>query len=741
MSRVDFFEDEEGGAFQRPEKPIWAIGLDDPGNDATILKWLNGEADFLSTKNRQRFEEIRRNLAWWKGIQEAYRERSQDSESSAKPRTYLGRFDAADTFDLVLNRVARLVKYKPAVSILPANDEHADKIAAKSTKQLLDFIWYQQQFEDVQLLEIATRAMTEGECFVLPTWNPDLGDLHPSYKKIQGKVEAGEEVPLLDENGKPELDEQNNPIMIKQEIRTGDVEHVIVSTLHARLHDTDSYAKCKYLMWHEEIPVEEARLRHPKQAAEIREGVGADILQIYDVTAGYRRPKKNHVLIWHLLYRRSKELPGGRYLTWTKDVLLENDELPYTLRDQPWERLTDDDFPDEVHGRSFISRVRPMVSGKRKLDNMILRNIFMVSHPKWMVPAGSVKLDSLGNDVTIAQFKGPMPPALVQANPTPAEVFNFRNTLATEVWKKAQIGDIARGSPPPNIKAFVALQFMSEQEQEMFNQLILKLNTFIKNVARKDLAVAGDYYEASDERMIRVQGRDNTWLNAFFDVAHLSKPYDIRIQNSSALPQSKGARTQAIMDLSQQFPGMIPQEQIVEILDLGQSDKFVSQATVSVRAAEAENEMIIEGKPVKPPEKFEDLVLHWKIHAKMIQDWGFKNQAPDKVRKAGLEHMNATEYLMVQRAEQLPPFQQILMSLPGFPLVYEMPDPNAPPPTPPGAPQGGAPGAGGPQDQSPAQLNQQEPIQGAEPGQDVAPPMPNVANQTQAAPIAPTQGS
>ena len=53
----------------------------------------------------------------------------------------------------------------------------------------------------------------------------------------------------------------------------------------------------------------------------------------------------------------------------------------------------------------------------------------------------------------------------------------------------------------------MALQFLSEQESERHNEDVLKFNEWIKQVARKTIAVAGDYYDPSDKRMIRVIGK------------------------------------------------------------------------------------------------------------------------------------------------------------------------------------------------------------------------------------------
>ena len=78
---------------------------------------------------------------------------------------------------------------------------------------------------------------------------------------------------------------------------------------------------------------------------------------------------------------------------------------------------------------------------------------------------------------------------LGQANPTPPELFKFRGELKEEFQQISGVFGVSRGEPPPGIKAGVALQFLNEQEQERFNEHILKWNDFIRRIAIKTISV------------------------------------------------------------------------------------------------------------------------------------------------------------------------------------------------------------------------------------------------------------
>ena len=144
-----------------------------------------------------------------------------------------------------------------------------------------------------------------------------------------------------------------------------------------------------------------------------------------------------------------------------------------------------------LHGVSFFEQIKGLTGTYNNLTNMLIRNAVMVSHPKWFVPAGSVALDRLGNDITIAQYKGPTPPSLAVPPSIPADLFKFRDALKEEFQQISGVFGVSRGEPPAGIKAGVALQFLSEQESERYNELVLKWNEVIRQGAEMTIAEIG----------------------------------------------------------------------------------------------------------------------------------------------------------------------------------------------------------------------------------------------------------
>jgi hypothetical protein len=668
MDQFYSFDDMDSQQYNKPARPLYELDLDDPKNDENILQWLKGERDYLAEDARDRVRVMRRNLALYKGIQYQELETRIDARDRAADRSqFLRKIVANHLYDLTKNRASRLVKFRPAVAILPTNDELEDKLAAKSCKMLLDHIWYENDFEGVLQTQLATYAQIMGEVYLFITWNEALGDLSPAYVEAKKTVKDGK-IPLLDQNGQQVQDPNGNPIFIDKPVRIGDVDYQITLATDVLLQKKKKWEEVDYCFTIETISTDALRARYPEKAAKIKD----QDAQIYDYEKMQLVSTRRECLLYTFWHRRTEQMDKGRKLVFTNEVLLENTEFPFSHRELPCVRFTDMDLPGELHGMSFYEQIKGLTGTYNNITNMLIRNIVMVSHPKWMVPAGSVALDRLGNDITIVQYKGPQAPVLASSQSVPSDVFAFRDKLKEEFQQISGVFGVSRGEPPPGIKAGVALQFLSEQESERYNELVLKWNEVIRQTAAMTIAVAGDYYDKSDERMIRILGKNNEYMTEFFKVSALEKDYDIRVQNSSALPKSVAARTQTLLDLSERFPDQFTGEQVIEMLDLAQSDKFTDAATVAVRTAEAENEKLYEVEDAEElaPVEFENHILHWKIHTRQMQEFQFKYRTSPEIQKRFKDHVAAHEMLMMEQGLKSPAFAEQLSKLPMFPMFY-----------------------------------------------------------------------
>lgn len=654
---------------KQPIKPLYTIDLE---NYDAVKKWLKNAYTVLMEEAKPRFEEQKENLRMYKGAL------LNKSKSSANQRT-LNEQDALQQrikdqklyinllYDVTEQRVSKLMRFKPAVSVLPANAEHEDRIAADVAKSILDTIWYDNNIDEV-IRNVERGAAIAGEWYVAALWDPNKGDLHPEY------------VAMRDSNQPVVIKGEEGEIEVKTPVRIGDVTYDLKPAWRILNERKDSYDQVDWQIAIEYKDIDELKAQYPDHAHKIKE-TGSEVMG-YDDEALKELRMRNHTIVLKLFHKKTKYMPEGAYIIATLDCVLGTGIYPFNFDALPYIRLTDIDVPNELNGVSFYRNVKGIQFQHYNLSSMIIANQRLVAYPKWMVPEGTVNPISLGNDRNIVQYRGPQPPVLAQANPTPAEVFNFREVLKEELRQLAGNTPSDRGEPPAGVTAAVALQFLAEQEAERYNTAIAKHNDLIKKLAQHTLAIAGDNYDTSDGRMLRIMGKDNQYDVRFFDVANLNRPYDVRVSNASSLPDTKSAKIQTIIDLTDKFPTLFSPEQVLDLVDLGDTKKFNDLASSAIRAAESIYEDLIQGRPVAEPQPYENLILHWQVIISAMQDRNFKERVPEERRTAVIDYVRALEMLMFQKGTENAAFSQKLQTLDLFPTVFVLPPPPAPMPMP-----------------------------------------------------------
>lgn len=676
MEAFNFDDLDVQGSSTENDKPLWMIDLDNKAKEGEVLAWLNNDFSYLLSLNRNRFAKVRKNMLLYKGVQYyTQQKRDVDRETGRSKYKQVQKIVINHLYDLVQQRIARLLEYKPGVTFNATNTDYSDTISAQMMDMFIEHLWYMNKYEADQVPDLVTWAKIMGESFLFQLWNPDMGAEHPDWKNRK----EGEQIPLLDDNGQQLKDDKGNPRWIEKPVHVGDIEYEPEVTLNVLLQRKPLWKKIDYCYRMRWMHVEEARLLFEGKCD--TKLIQADNqTQIYDYETHEMRASKNEVCVKEMFYRQSLGIGKGRYLAFTKDVLCDNQdyfEKTGLKKELPCERLVDIKLPMETHATSFIDHIKGPLGAYNNVTNMILRNQYLVSHPKWMLPAGSAELEELGNDITIVQFRGPVAPSLAQANPTPAELFNFRKELKGDAEQVGGVFGVSRGNPPPGIDAGIALQFLEEQENKRDSPDYVVFNEFNRRVALKSQMIAGSKYEASDKRTIGILGKYDQWMSCMLNISDFEKDYDVRASNASALPRSKTARIQTLVYLQKNYPNAIPAEQVIDMMELGQSKRFTDAATVAVRAAEMENDDMLAARKVREPEEFENHIQHWKIHSRVPQEYMFKG-LPEEIQQSFKDHIMATEMLMWEKAKTNPLFLQQLAALPNYPMFFapDMPVPN-----------------------------------------------------------------
>jgi hypothetical protein len=211
---------------------------------------------------------------------------------------------------------------------------------------------------------------------------------------------------------------------------------------------------------------------------------------------------------------------------------------------------------------------------------------------------------------------------------------------------------------------------LDELENERRNVAVVKHNQAITELAGNTLRMIGFKYDS--KRIERVIGKNNAGSLKGFDPAELASIYSIGVQVASGLSRQKSMRVAQIIDLKQTFPMLIPDEEVVNMMGIGDDKSMRTGVTVSVRMADYENDQFLRSKTVKSPEVWENHLIHYGIHKRLMEDRTFNDTMSTDSQQAMKDHVEATEMVMLGVASKNPQYLMMVMQrFPDFPIFCD----------------------------------------------------------------------
>lgn len=580
------------------------------------------------------------------------------------------------------NHVSDMSSYEPNLDVMPNNNEESDKVAARMNREVLDHYTYENKLK-VKFQQFHRRKKVCGEAFMFSLWNPDSGDIHPSYKQLrQMRADQGQDpdapIPLVDEQGNVILGEDGEELWVNEVVRTGDIQ------LEQEFSERVLYPFVESCMW-DDVPwlirlvptdVDEVKARWPQLAADIK----ADN-RFRRWLAPNSKSLTNKVMVRYLYHKPTRFLDKGYYCISTETVFLEGGNYPFNHKYLPCIRGTDIDVPGELTGMSFYQNLASLQHAINNSTSMILQNQSLFAYPKYASPRGAkVQYRDLDDDRGIFEFSGPKGPELIVNNSTPQDVWRWRDAMRDDFKSLSAIFATSTGEGPGNITANVALRMIDEQERKLHKPAIDKHGDNCETLGTLILATLATYRDPSDGMLIKILGKNNERYLKFFDVANLSTSYDVKLQRTSGMPQTPAAKTQTVLDFAQIFPGMWENDEVLEMLDMERPEKLIESATVSRQAAESEVEDILQGLTnVPPPSAYHDILPRYRVYEKAVQTRAFE-EAPADRKQRMLNMILTAEYLIWKKMALNPAFGQIVFQKhPNFPMFFPLPPPQITP--------------------------------------------------------------
>lgn len=656
-------------------KPLYAIDIE---KDSDILDWFRETEKSLGQYYRPLFCEQRENLQYFtsSGINPnfvtPYAAVYAVNSMQGTPDLFIN-----DMFRVTMAAVVTVVSHDLIPDVLPNSEDYSDKVACNVTKEWLESMNYDLNTEAWRFRWELQKKLF-GESFVIPLWNPNIGDIHPMAKEYMD-----EDLDLLDEDGQVMNDIGGKPMKVRKGMRIGDIEYVSPMPWDVQIDPQNAYQDSNWFYWKDYVDVEYLKKKYPKYSWDGTKDNKSETK--YDSFSGSEKDNPNKRTIYYLFHKSHEFMPEGRYIIATKEHVLLNHPLkmPTIINNQdlPLVRFTDLDIGLGVRGVPiFFRNGKNIVDGYNRVSNQMFSNIEMESPKIFVHRSSGVDAQRMPNGTVAVEWDGNIKPTIETPSTNTAGIFNFREALKKNIDEMSMQTPMVRGDVPnAQLDSFVSLQYFEDLRNLLATPDIKGHIRSMEHLYRLMITVAKDRYKPDDGRLIKILGKHNTYQLKYFDPINLQKSYDVKITTTGNLATSRAARNQMLLNIKRDFPNLIGDEVFLDMLGLSHSKKFMNAVTSAVSSAEAENQSMMEGTPVKEPARFEDLITHWETHKIPMQTLDFK-ESPEEIQDLFIGHVALTEKLMFEQAAENPSFGARLEALRQFPMFYTPKPVNEPPP-------------------------------------------------------------
>jgi len=622
-------------------------------------------------------------------------------------------------FAKIRARRAKLLKNRPTWIVVPATSDTKDKMDARATGKVLDYLWRKLKLE-AKFRDAIIWAESCARGYWWFGWNPD------ALGRVVQQIPSD---PVPSVPGMPPAAPQSPQKQISDGV-VGEVtvevsspfEVLVGNPASSGLSTQDEIIRAKVRT------LDYVRARFGKEVSS--EGSGSTFQYEHQISnlnaiqgpfsgspAGVsdsRRDYKgnpNTIVVKEYFMRPNDEFPKGKYCVVAGNTLLkEQDELPFGFHDMenpfPCVEFVDVATAGQYWGTTVLEQLIDIQREYNGIRQAISTNLKLHIHPKVFVakqhqlPEGAWTPDA-GEIIEYNARPGIKDPFIIPAPNVAADAWRILDLIRTEFDDITQIYPAAEGSTQGTESGFHA-NLLQEASDAVHAPDIRGHEMAIEDAAYKIRRIVKQGYQVP--RLISIASGMHTPDVFEFAGEDIDEYADIIVQAGSALPLLKGARIQATLDLYAKGVLGDPvdpevRRRLLNVLELGGMDDIYEYSRIDEEMISVENSQAEDATELAQPRFFEDHQKHWIGHVNVLKSPAVMNW-DEPARMGLLAHaILHAKYINHAAAYQM----SIEANLEGLippPMLMGMPlPPGMAPGQPGGTPAGpaGAPGgAGGP---------------------------------------------
>ena len=643
------------------------------------------------------------NASFFRGRHDVYYNQIDNAlRSASSPVPHRSRRQINRIFGKVRARRAKFLKNRPTWVVVSATTDVKDKLDARYTGKVLEYIWRKLRLE-IKFRDALCWAETCGRAYWWLGWDPN----------VIGRVQMPGEPDPMNPGAPPKKNIQEG-VVGEVTIEPGSAFEVVVGDpAKSSLCYQDEMIRAK------ERTLDYVRGRFPErgmlvsadttnlnsflyenQIATLSPSNNAFGSGITSATL-HNRPRDgqgnpNTVVVKEYFRRPCPEYPRGQYAVVAGGVMLKNElELPFGLWDMenpfPCVEFVDIPSAGQYWSTTLIEQLIDVQREYNGVRSMISTQIKLMGHPKVFVAqqhqiAEGAWTPDAGEIIVYNARPGLDKPFVWEPPNIVGDAWRLVELLKTEFDDLTQIYPASEGKSSGTESGFHA-NLLQEATDMVHGPDIRSHEMAIEEAAFKIRRIIKQGY--SVPRLITISSGSYQPEVFEFSSEEVDDYADIVVQAGSALPMLKGARIQAALDLYAKGVLGDPADpevrrRLLNVLDMGGMEDIFEYAQIDEGMINIENSEAEDGAQLAAPRFFEDHTKHWAGHVNKLKSPAILSWPPE-ARMGLLAHaIQHAKYINHAAAYQMsieaglegliPP--PMVMGLPGAPGGVPG-DPNA----------------------------------------------------------------
>lgn len=572
---------------------------------------------------------------------------------------------------VVRTEFAKLIKNKPIIDVLARSNDNTDLNAADVGDKVLNH-YVEKQFN---MPRVRRRALH----WVLIT---GLGGIFVDYDPTK----MGETEVLVDPQGNPIFDpriisaiqkayRKNHRNPRTKKIPQGDLVIKPVSPLQLVWDFSKQYVdEADWIIVSDVYDVVEVERRWDKviePQKNVQPGVlERRLLNRFDLTSkmSMNTTGAQKLAEVHRLFIKPGHLyfPNGLELVYTDDEVIYVSGFPHQHGDLPVSCMGHIPSPGTRYPMSILQQVRDPVLELSKTESQMIENRNLMSNPPWLEYDQNRLPEEIQNKpglrIKVQYMPGVPDPHPVQMPEIPGYVRDMVPMLKEHILEISGQGETSQGRVPAGARSGVAIAYLQEEDDTRLGPTVQEYEEMMERVAEQTLSVIAENYDAP--RTIRIYRKHSEPEVFDFMGTMLAGVAGVNCQAGSALPRSKAAKQQFILDLWDRKLEQDPRR-VREMLELSQGEP--DEWEIDLQQAERENKKLMQGERCEVEEWYNHQG-HQYVHRRFMKSADFE-ALPEEVQAVFREHLEFHDRFVIDQqraaAEEAMMMQQNAATIPG----------------------------------------------------------------------------